>query len=55
MKHPEYSKATNEYQGRSETPRPSREARLALKQRMIDFGAHLKALEEKIKREKPVY
>jgi hypothetical protein len=55
MKHPEYSKADNEYQGRSETPRPSREARLALKQRMIDFGVHLKALEEKIKREKPVY
>jgi hypothetical protein len=55
MKHPEYSRANNEYQGRSEAPRIPREARLALKQRMIDFGVHLKALEEKIKREKPVY
>jgi hypothetical protein len=49
MKHPEYKKATNEYQGRNEGPRLSKEARLASKQRMIDFGKRLEEISNRKK------
>jgi hypothetical protein len=49
MKHPEYSKAVNEYQGRSEEPRLPREVRIAFKDRMIEFN---KRVEDIINRKK---
>lgn len=52
MKHPEYKKATNEYQGRNEEPGLSKSARLSLKERMIAFNKHVEQVTAKIEREK---
>jgi hypothetical protein len=49
MKHPEYSKAVNEYQGRNEGPRLFREARIAFKDRMIEFNKRLEEISNRKK------
>jgi len=52
MKHPEYKKATNEYQGRSEEPGLSKSAQLSFKERMIEFNKHVEEVTARIEREK---
>ena len=52
MKHPEYKKATNEYQGRNEQPGLPKSARLSFKERMIAFGKHVEEVTARIEREK---
>jgi hypothetical protein len=49
MKHPEYSKAKNEYQGRNEVPGLSRDARLSFKERMKEFAKRLEEIENRKK------
>jgi hypothetical protein len=48
MKHPEYKKATNEYQGRNEQPGLPKSARLSFKERMIAFGKHVEEVTAKL-------
>ncbi len=52
MKHPEYKKATNEYQGRNEEQGLTKSARLSFKERMIAFNKHVEQVTAKIEREK---
>jgi hypothetical protein len=52
MKHPQYKKATNEYQGRNEQPGLPKSARLSFKERMIEFGKHVEQVTARIEREK---
>jgi hypothetical protein len=52
MKHPEYKKATNEYQGRSEESGLSKSAQLSFKERMIAFNKHVDEVTARIEREK---
>jgi hypothetical protein len=52
MKHPEYKKATNEYQGRSEEPGLSKSSQLSFKERMIAFNKHVDEVTARIEREK---
>lgn len=48
MKHPEYNKAKNEYQGRNETPGLSRDARLSFKERMKEFNKRVEEINERL-------
>jgi hypothetical protein len=52
MKHPEYKKATNEYQGRNEEQGLTKSARLSFKERMIAFNKHVEQVTARIEREK---